>query len=198
MMGTLNRLSVLVVVLLGLAAFGCGDDAKDEGGNTGGSGNTGGDTATGGGDATGGGGNGENCGQAFDECAGDTPIFDDATTCCIGLEDATTLCIAQTLEEDPSQSTDDPACGAGCTCRNCQQQMLDCGNDPTGYCTTIVQCANDVGCTGVACYAADTCQAVIDAAPEGGLGSLSVGLATEISSCVAPEMMPAVCEPTCL
>ena len=204
-----NQLSVPVVLLFGLSAFACSDDPVEDGGsgggaNSGGSGGAETDAGTGGttepdaGSSGSGGGGSEMCGDAFDSCSGDTPFFDDATTCCISAEDATALCIEQTLEQDPNTSTDDPTCGAGCTCTNCQQQMIDCGNDPAGYCPVIVACANRVGCTGVGCYAEATCMAEIDAAPEGGLGSLSVGLATELSDCVSPPMGTPVCEPTCL
>jgi hypothetical protein len=114
------------------------------------------------------------------------------------MKDAVDKCLRVSKEQVPSIKTDDPSCGAGCTCTKCTQLMIDCGNDPDMYCSTVIKCANDKNCTGVACYAKATCQDVIDAAPNGGLSSNSVGLATAISNCIAPMGAPMVCPASCM
>jgi hypothetical protein len=128
-------------------------------------------------------------------CPPDIPIADNDT--CIAMDDAVAKCKTVSQMQVPGTSVDDTSCGAGCTCTKCTQLMLDCGNDPDGYCSTVIKCANDKNCTGVACYAAATCQDVIDAAPNGGLSSNSVGLATAVSNCIAPMGGAMVCSPSC-
>lgn len=129
-------------------------------------------------------------------CPPDIPIADGDT--CISQKDAQDKCLTTSAMQVPGIKTDDPTCGAGCTCSKCTQLMLDCGNDPDGYCSTVIKCANDKNCTGVACYAAATCQSVIDAAPNGGLSSNSVGLATAVSNCIAPMGGAMVCAASCM
>jgi len=132
-------------------------------------------------------------------CAGtDKPIYDNCKMDCIAQADAEATCKVTSAMTAPGP-TDDPTCGAGCTCTKCTQEMIDCGNDPDEYCSVIVKCANEKNCSGVACYAAATCQDVIDAAPGGGLTSISVALATNLSDCVAGVKDPAItCAPACL
>jgi len=129
-------------------------------------------------------------------CPSNVPIADGDT--CTPMKDAVDKCLRVSKEQVPSIKTDDPSCGAGCTCTKCTQLMIDCGNDPDMYCSTVIKCANDKNCTGVACYAKATCQDVIDAAPNGGLSSNSVGLATAISNCIAPMGGAMVCPASCM
>lgn len=116
-----------------------------------------------------------------DDCPADKPLFDGAAPACLAPSEAEAACKDEAAKL--GNATDDPSCGAGCTCQACTQEMLDCGADPEGYCATLLTCATEHGCTGVGCYAPDTCQQLIDDAPGGGLTSLSVALATAVSDC---------------
>jgi hypothetical protein len=110
-------------------------------------------------------------------------VFDGKTSC-IPRTEAVAQCKAQAVAQ--GSKTDDPTCGAGCSCVECPSEMLQCGNDPDdqGYCATILKCAQAHNCTGVACYAMTTCQTEIDNAPNGGLASASVAFATQVSDCI--------------
>jgi hypothetical protein len=181
----------LGAVSLSSAVTACGSDDKgSKGDEQKGSGGGGGDDDSG---APKGAGGKATEPMTFEECEAAGTVFDAETESCLETDVAVTTCKERTVEQSPGTKTDDPACGAGCTCGECAQQMLDCGSDPEGYCQTILECAQAKNCTGVACYAADTCQAEIDAAPGGGLASISVALATEISNCA----VAANCVVTC-
>ena len=67
-----------------------------------------------------------------------------------------------------------------CVCDMCMTEFAGCLED-TG-CWKIVQCAIEVDCNGMACYAPNTCMAVID---EVGATSLSTALSTELGVCTA-------------
>jgi hypothetical protein len=129
-------------------------------------------------------------------CPPNIPIADGMN--CVSMDDAVNKCKTVSQMQVPGIKVDDTSCGAGCTCTKCTQLMLDCGNDPDQYCSTVIKCANDKNCTGVACYAKATCQDVIDAAPNGGLSSNSVGLATAVSNCIAPMGAAQICSPSCM
>jgi hypothetical protein len=128
-------------------------------------------------------------------CPPATPIVDNDK--CVTKDAAEKTCKDRAVEQVPGTSVDDPSCGAGCTCTKCTQTMLDCGNDPEGYCGKIIECANAKNCTGTNCYQPATCMDVIDAAPNGGVGSNSVALASAVGACVQPAMGAQVCMPAC-
>ncbi|MEN0062266.1 MAG: alpha-L-fucosidase [Myxococcota bacterium] len=68
---------------------------------------------------------------------------------------------------------------ASCTCSACAQELEECETDAA--CVAIVRCALETNCRGALCYAADTCQAVID--EHGGLTSPSLIQAAAVSTC---------------
>ena len=111
-------------------------------------------------------------------------VFDGKKSC-VTREEAVAQCKTQAAAQSPGSPTDQATCGAGCTCTECPSEMLSCGNDldDNGYCATILKCAQDHNCTGVACYQDATCKSVIDAAPNGGIQSYSVALAGAVSDC---------------
>ncbi|HVU05724.1 MAG TPA: hypothetical protein VHE30_28440 [Polyangiaceae bacterium] len=93
---------------------------------------------------------------------------------------------------------DSATCGIGCICSRCTPAILQCGADPHGYCMTILGCMLRAECSGVSCYSPSTCQAVIDAAPGGGLTSLSVALAIQVSDCTGTSACSLSCAPPLL
>jgi hypothetical protein len=95
---------------------------------------------------------------------------------------ATSACMEEAARRSPGTPVQDPACGDGCLCSYCAAEMFDCydGSDP--YCGTILDCSKAHACIGVACYAQQTCQAVIDGA-NGGLSSNAVALASDLMDC---------------
>jgi hypothetical protein len=181
---------VTLTSAVALAACGGDDDGDTGSGGSGGSGAT----ATGGtGGSTGGsGGSGGSSTMDPDTCIASGMYWDGAA--CIDQAAAVAACQARASEARPGTTVNDPSCGAGCTCTNCTQEMLDCGADPEQYCQVILTCANEAGCTGVACYAPTTCQQVIDDAPGGGLSSFSLALASAISDCAEASGCSASCE----
>jgi hypothetical protein len=127
------------------------------------------------------------------ECEAAGTVYDAVDEVCLEPADAIPICKDRAEVQAPGTKVDDVTCGAGCTCTNCAQQMLDCGSDPEDYCPVILKCAQEKNCTGVGCYQPTTCQAEIDAAPGGGLSSISVALATEISTCAEAASCSAAC-----
>jgi hypothetical protein len=131
-------------------------------------------------------------------------VFDGIQSC-IPKTEGIAQCKAAAKAQTPGANVDDPTCGAGCTCVECTSEMLQCGNDPDndGYCSTILKCAQEKNCSGVACYNPMTCQAEIDNAPGGGLSSISVAFATQVSDCATKTALFAnrpggTCLPSCL
>jgi hypothetical protein len=179
-------LSVGIVALSVAAA--CSNDKGSSSGNDGGTNN-----------GTGGGGGGDVKVVLLPDgglyCPPDKPIANGEN--CATMEDAVSQCKETSAKTIPGTKVDDETCGAGCTCVKCTQAMVDCGNDPDQYCAKVITCANAKNCTGTDCYAAATCMDVIDAAPNGGLQSPSVGLAGAVGNCIKPQMGPQVCLPTC-
>jgi hypothetical protein len=188
----LTKILTLSAAALSLTLVACGGD--DDDGTKGGGGmgvSPGGSSSTGGsGGSTGGsGGGGE--GLTYDECVALGNFYSAGE--CLDEAEAVAACQERSATTRPGTTVNDPSCGAGCTCNECTQEMIDCGEDPEAYCEVIVACANEVGCTGVACYSPSTCQEVIDDAPGGGLSSLSLALASAISDCAEA----AGCSPSC-
>lgn len=108
-------------------------------------------------------------------------VFDGKTSC-IKKDDAVSLCKEQSLKSAPDVKTTDPTCGSGCTCELCVSEMLQCMNDPDGYCPTILKCSYDHNCTGLGCYTMANCQTVVDNAPGGATGG-SVALVLQVNDC---------------
>lgn len=73
-----------------------------------------------------------------------------------------------------------------CACVSCFGDIAPCFQD--AGCPSILQCANQTGCTGTNCYQASTCQAVID--QNGGPLGTSVGLAQPLFSCIRQAGCP--------
>lgn len=122
-------------------------------------------------------------------CVDPSQVFNGVDKC-LPKDQAVALCKTQSTTAQPGVKVDDPTCGAGCTCPQCTAQMLACANDPDKYCSTIVACSSQHNCTGVGCYAMNTCQTEIDKAPPcgsdgkcAGLTSGSVALASSLSDC---------------
>jgi hypothetical protein len=90
--------------------------------------------------------------------------------------------------EADTDATATDACQA-CTCGNCLLELNDCR--AAAGCYDIVQCAGTVQCSGMDCYAPDTCQEELDGVP-GGLGGASAGAATALSDCTTANC-PADC-----
>lgn len=101
-------------------------------------------------------------------------------------EDETAIaeCIELALDESGCTEV------AECNCQSCVCPLLDCQMDRG--CTDIRQCAQDTECLGIACYAPETCQEVIDA--NGGPGGSSASLALTLSTCNENAGCPIVCE----
>jgi hypothetical protein len=136
-------------------------------------------------------------------CADPTQVFDGIKSC-IPKTQGIAQCKAAAKAQTPGANTEDPTCGAGCTCVECTSEMLQCGNDPdnAGYCATILKCAQEKNCSGVQCYADATCKAEIDNAPGGGLSSISVAFATQVSDCATKTALflnraGGTCLPSC-
>ena len=177
--------SLIAVAALGLVA--CSSSSKspvtganDAGTSTGGAASTDGGGTKEGGSSTGG---GSGIPVVDGGCPSDPTAVFDGVGQCLPRDQAVTECKTQATTSSPGTKTTDPTCGAGCTCDVCTAEMLACGADPDHYCATILKCAQEHNCTGVACYAANTCQPIIDAAPGGGLSSYSLALASAISDC---------------
>lgn len=161
-------------------------------------------TGDGGPSGTGGGGGGVTP-LADGGCPDPTTQVFDGISSCIPKAQGIATCKAAAKAQSPGSNTEDPTCGAGCTCVECTSEMLQCGNDPddNGYCATILKCATEKNCSGVACYQDATCKAEIDNAPNGGLSSLAVALATQVSDCATKAALFAnrtggTCLPSCL
>jgi hypothetical protein len=187
----------IVVLTIGLAAA-CSSDKStgDSGNNDNKSPDAGGGDGGGG---SGGGGGGDVVKPTILEdggpsCPAETPILD--FDHCIAQDVAVGLCKTRSVASVPGTKVDDVTCGAGCTCANCTETMIACGNDPDKYCPTVIACANAKNCTGIDCYQPATCKDVIDAAP-GGISGIAVALAGDVGNCVKPPMGAQVCNPTC-
>lgn len=73
-----------------------------------------------------------------------------------------------------------------CLCGDCFHAYGDCVGD--FGCPRILECIDATGCTGIDCYAPDTCQSVIDRF--GGLMGASVAYVTELVECAADAGCP--------
>lgn len=73
-----------------------------------------------------------------------------------------------------------------CLCADCFQAYGDCVGD--FGCPRIFECMATTGCTGLDCYAPDTCQMVIDRF--GGLAGASVAYVTGLVACAADANCP--------
>jgi len=73
-----------------------------------------------------------------------------------------------------------------CLCADCFQPYGDCVGD--FGCPKILECIDEVGCSGLDCYTPDTCQKVID--QFGGLAGASVAYVTALVECAVSASCP--------
>lgn len=73
-----------------------------------------------------------------------------------------------------------------CLCADCFQSYGDCVGD--FGCPKILECIDEVGCSGLDCYTPDTCQKVID--QFGGLAGASVAYVTALVECAVTASCP--------
>ncbi len=161
------------------AVVACSSDEGDDGGGSGGSsGSAGGSGGTGG--TAGSAGTGATGGSSGTAGTGGTSSCDntDATFIEMCRSQAAAMNFAGTCEEL-----------ANCACDNCACELQACQND-TG-CVAIRDCATSNGCRGVACYAAETCMAEIDA--NGGPFGPGASLALALNDCTEMVPCPTMC-----
>jgi len=174
----MRSISVLALGLLVLGGVACGSDTTDDGANTPAAG-TSGDNDGGGGHS--GSDNDGDGGTGGDSDGGEGGEGGDS-------ECGTPEKITECKEKAAAEGTCAPV--GDCACDNCVCELGDCEAD--AGCTAIRACAQEKDCLGVACYAPDTCQSVID--ENGGPMGPATALATALSTCVEAIPCPVVCE----
>jgi len=113
------------------------------------------------------------------------PIFDGVR--CLDRQSAAAECEAHWGAKYPGLNSGNSSCGVGCLCTWCAAELFQCSTDYS--CEQIVQCAQESGCVGVACYLSSggsngPCKSIIDHADDdAGITGVGVGLAQLVMSC---------------